>query len=134
MRRVDLVSTCADYQHRHLGQQRCEVFGQQQRGFVGPMQVLEYEQQRLRLRTAGDELVEAVPQVPPGELWRQLHGLRYVGKKAAQRWSNAGDLWSNVTKRLPQRQWAARAGNHMLDHLPVRQIRRCAVNFYAVAG
>ena len=135
MRDVDLiVPVGADDQHRHLRQQRGEVLGQQQRRLVGPVQVLEDEQERLRLRAAGHELAEAVPQVAPGELGRQLHGRGDVGEQPAQGGGDARDLRGDVAERLPQRERATRAGARLLDHLHVRQVRRCAVHVDAVAG
>jgi hypothetical protein len=102
MRGVDLVvSVRADDPYRHLGQQRCQVLGQQQRGIVCPVQVLQHEQQRLCLRATGDEFAEAVPQIPSGELRRQFNGRGDVGIEPAQRGRDPGDLRGDVAECLP---------------------------------
>src|SRR5215213_8919727 len=104
MRGVDLVvSVGADDPYRDLGQQGREVFGEQQRGIVRPVQILENQQQWLCLRTARDEFAKTVPQVPSGELRRQLNGWGDVGIQAAQRGRDPGDFRRDVAKCLAQR-------------------------------
>ena len=98
------------------------------------MQVLQHQQQRLALRGAAHELAEAVPHVAAGELGRQLDGRRDVREDAPQRRRDTGDLGSDVAKRLPQRQRAARVADRLLDDLDIGQVRRRTAHLHTVPG
>jgi hypothetical protein len=134
-RRLDLVvPEGADDQHRHVGQVRGEILQQQQGRLVGPVQVLEDEQERAVLGGPPDELAHAEPQVAPGLLGREIQRRGDLGDDQPQGGDDAGDLRGRLAQGAAQGGGAARRHHALLDHLGEGQIGRLALVLDAVTG
>ena len=133
--RLDLVvPEGADEHDRHVGHVQGEILQQQQGRLVGPVQVLEDEQEGAFGGGPPDELAHAEPQVAPGLLGRQVQRRRDLGDDQSQGGGDAGDLRGRLAQGLAQGGGAARRHHALLDHLGEGQVRRPALVLDAVTG
>jgi hypothetical protein len=133
-RRDLVVAEAADEHHRHLGHVQGQVLEQQQGRLVGPVQVLEDEEEGPLLGGPADELAHAEPQVAPGLLGREVEGGRDLGDDQPHGGGDAGDLRRRLAEGLAQGDGAARGHHALLDHLGEGEVRRLAGVPGAVAG
>ena len=121
-RRARRRGTCRRPSTRRFGHQRGHVLDQQQRRFVGPVDVVHHEQQREARRSSGNERPDCVEEVPALLLRGQIERLGDVGEPAPQLGHHARDLGSVVAHVL-----ADDVGRHdrqrLLQHLHERRVR-----------
>ena len=85
-------------QARQGGEQRRQVLDEQEGGVVGPLQVVEDDQQGTGPGQAGQDVAQAPEQVVPFLVRGQLERQRQVGKASAQLGQEPGDLRGGVAE------------------------------------
>ena len=124
------VAIRADAEDAVVGHELGDVFDQQQRGLVGPVDVVHHHHEREPLGAAGDERGHRVEEVAALLFGRQVERFGDVGKAAAQLRDHARDLG-----RVVGHVFAHDVGGHerqrLLEHLDERRVRDRALGLVA---
>jgi hypothetical protein len=127
------VSVGPDRKQWDFGHALRQVLHQQQRRLVGPVEVLEYEQDGVAPRVPADEFGDAVQQVAALLLGGERYGLGDVGVARTQLGHQLGDLRRVLTERLAQR-LGREVARRLLEVLDGREVGRRTLLVDAVAG
>ena len=128
------VTVGAEDQDRQLGQPVGHVLEQQQRRLIGPVKVVEDDQQRSDLCRPRQEVADRVEQVAPFLLRRQVHRRWDVVEGAPELRADARDLSGRFSEDRPERLRALGAGEGLLEDLDPRGVRSGALPLDAVSG
>ena len=92
------VAVRRHHQQRQAGQLGRQVLHEQERGVVGPLQVVEDDERRTGAGQAGQDVRQAAEQVQPFLGRRELQRRRQVGEAAAHPREQPGDLGGGVAE------------------------------------
>ena len=118
-------------QHRQPGESLGQVLDEEEGALIGPMQVVEDEEQRPGGGGPGQDVAEAVEEVVPLLLRRKLQRRRDVGEEPAEAGQQLGHLGRVVAEEGPERLWIRCDGQGLLQDLDEGHVGRRTLDLVA---
>jgi hypothetical protein len=127
------VAVRPHHEDRGLGQALSQVLNQQQRRLVGPLQVVENEQDGTVGRRPQQDVPDPVEEHPPLLFGGQLERRRDVRTQSTETGNELGDLGGVLAERLAERLGARGPGQRLLEDLHEGDVGRGSLHLVGVA-